>query len=223
MRRILIVDDEENITSLVKEYSSDYDYVVDEINDSMLVMDQIKNVHYDLVILDIMMPKMDGFSLAKKIKYSYPLIPIIMLSALESEDDKINCFDIGVDDYITKPFSLKELMARIKVVCDRYMKENNNLYEYETLTIDFNGYTLKVDNQLVDLTPKEFELLSLLVKNVDIALNRDFLIEKVWGYDYEKDDRTIDTHIKMLRNNLGRYRDLIVTVRSVGYKFVSRL
>lgn len=215
--RILIVDDEELIRNVVKEYSQLENYEVLEAEDGVEAIEVVKNNDIDLIIMDIMMPKLDGFSAYKQIK-EIKNIPIIMLSARSEEYDKLMGFDLGIDDYVTKPFSPKELMARVKAV----LKRTNNIsddYTYKDLVIDYQGRTVKIDDEEIKLTPKEYELLVYFVKNQNIALSREQLLSNVWGYDFFGDDRTIDTHIKMLRNNLGKYRDLIVTVRAVGYKF----
>ena len=164
------------------------------------------------------MPKLDGFSACKEIK-KIKDIPIIVLSARTEEFDKLVGFDLGIDDYVTKPFSPKELVARIKAVLKRENKTSNDIFKYEDLVIDFKAHNVKIEDKILKLTPKEYDLLVYFVKNKNIALTREQLLSNIWGYDFFGDDRTIDTHIKMLRNNLGKYRNLIVTVRAVGYKF----
>ena len=165
-----------------------------------------------------MMPKLDGFSACKEIK-KIKDIPVIVLSARGEEYDKLLGFDVGIDDYVTKPFSPKELIARIKAVMKRVNGEEENQFIYQDLVIDYKAHTVKINNEPLKLTPKEYDLLAYFVNNQNIALSREQLLSNIWGYDFYGDDRTIDTHIKMLRNNLGKYRDLIVTVRAVGYKF----
>lgn len=214
--KLLIVDDEKLIREVIKEYASQENYIVYEASNGEEALDIIKNRDIDVVILDIMMPKLDGYSTCKEIK-KIKDIPIIMLSARSEEFDKLNGFNLGIDDYITKPFSPKELMARIKAVSKR--NNLNDKFIYEDLVIDYQGHTVKIDNEEVKLTPKEYEILCFFTQNVNIALSREQLLSKLWGYDFFGDDRTIDTHIKMLRNNLGKYRDLIKTVRGLGYKF----
>ena len=177
----------------------------------------VKHNDVDIIIMDIMMPKMDGFkasSLIRKISDA----PIIMLSARDTELDKLNGFDLGIDDYITKPFSPKELIARIKAISKR-INMDNDIFIYDDLKIDYKAHSVFIGEKEINLTPKEYELLVYFIKNNNIALSRETLLSKIWGYDYYGDYRTIDTHIKMLRNNLGKYRDLIKTVRRVGYKF----
>lgn len=215
--KILIVDDEPLIREVIKEYCALENYEVIEAENGVEALEKIKTNDIDIIVLDIMMPKLDGFSTLKEIK-QIKNIPVILLSARKEEFDKLMGFDLGSDDYMTKPFSPKELIARIKAILKRTNKETDE-YIYDTLKIDFKGHTVYIDNEEIKLTPKEFELLSYFVKNENIALSREQLLSKIWGYDFYGDDRTIDTHIKMLRNNLKQYRDLIKTVRSMGYKF----
>lgn len=218
MSRILIVDDEKNIREVVKEYALLNGYEVDEANDGMEALDKLASTSFDCVILDIMMPKLDGFSTCKKIKKLYQ-IPVIMLSARQEEYDKLFGFELGVDDYVIKPFSPKELMARIKVVIDRGQKKEQKVFKLDGLEVDYSGRSVTIDGEKVNLTPKEIDLLIYMTKNVNIALSREQLLDEVWEYNYIGEDRTVDTHIKMLRHNLGKYRDHVVTVRGMGYKF----
>ena len=218
MIKILIVDDEIKIREVVKEYSKVSGYECDEASNGLDAIEMIKKHDYDCVILDIMMPELDGFTACKKIK-ELKDIPIIMLSARQEEDDKLFSFDMGVDDYVTKPFSPKELMARIKVVCERRNKKANDKYVFDGLVIDIGGRVVTIDGERIMLTPKELDLLIYLVENKNIALAREKILAAVWDSDFYGDDRTVDTHIKMLRNDLGKYRDNIVTVRGMGYKF----
>ncbi len=215
--KVLIVDDEQLIREVIKEYCESEKYETSECDNGLDAIEKIKKEDFDCIILDIMMPKMDGLSAYKEIK-KIKDIPTIILSARGEEYDKLLGFDLGVDDYITKPFSPKELIARIKAVTKR-VKEDKDEFIYKGLKIDFKGYTIKVDNKEISVTPKEFEILSYLIKNKNVAISRENLLEAIWGYDFFGDDRTIDTHIKMLRNSLGKYRDIIHTVRGVGYKF----
>lgn len=217
--RILIVDDEELIRSVIKEYCDSNNYETDEATSGKEALDKLKNDLYDLMILDIMMPEMDGYTLLKEIPKEYK-VPTIVLSARGEEYDKLTGFDLGIDDYLTKPFSPKELMARIKAILNRTNKKAPDIYTYQTLELNQSSHTLKIDNKAVSITPKEFDLLSYLITNKGIAISRDQLLSSVWGYDYYGDDRTVDTHIKMLRNNLDTYRDHIKTVRGLGYKYV---
>ena len=216
--KILIVDDEIKIREVVSEYAKASGYECDQASNGKDAIDMVAANNYDCVILDIMMPELDGFSACKKIK-AIKNVPVIMLSARTEEDDKIFSFDLGVDDYVTKPFSPKELMARIRVVCERNAPKSADKYVIDTLVIDVLGRSVTIDNKKVTLTPKELDLLIYMVENKNIALGRDKLLSAVWEMDYYDDDRTIDTHIKMLRKDLGPYADHIVTVRGMGYKF----
>ncbi|HIS90205.1 MAG TPA: response regulator transcription factor [Candidatus Faecisoma merdavium] len=213
---VLIVDDEERIRTLIKEYCLNENYDVLESSDGKEALDTIKNSKVDIVILDIMMPNMDGLTAYNEIKkYN---IPTIILSARSEEYDKLIGFDLGVDDYVTKPFSPKELIARIKAVTKRF-NDLTDSYIYKNLRVDFKGHVVYIKDKEIKLTPKEYDLLVYFINNKNVALSREELLSKIWGYDFYGDDRTIDTHIKMLRNNLGEYRDLIQTVRGMGYKF----
>ena len=216
--KILIVDDEDMIREVIKEYSEDVGYQTDEAEDGKIALEKINKNTYDLLILDIMMPEMDGFTVLKNISKE-KMIPTIVLSARGEEYDKLNGFDLGIDDYLTKPFSPKELIARIKAVLNRTQKNLPTLYRYKTLEVNFSAHTRKIDDKIINITPKEFEILTYLIENKDMAISREQLLSKLWGYDFFGDDRTVDTHIKMLRSNLGIYRNLIETVRGVGYKF----
>ena len=216
--RILVVDDEKGIRTVIKEYLENEAYEVVEASDGKEAIYITQEQSFDLIIMDIMMPIMDGYSACKEILKSKS-IPVIMLSARTNECDKLLGFELGIDDYITKPFSPKELVARVKAILKRNSSPTNEEFIYGDLTVDFRAHTVKIKNEEIKLTPKEYELLCYFIHNANIALSREQLLMNVWGYDFFGDDRTIDTHIKMLRNNLGEYRDLIVTVRSVGYKF----
>ena len=221
MYKILVVDDEMNIRRVVREYAEFEGYEVDEAENGMAAIEKVKNNDYDLIVMDIMMPKLDGFSTCKELKKSKD-IPVIMLSARGEEYDKLFGFEIGIDDYVVKPFSPKELMARIKAVIKRNSSQENVLPErlvFDGLEIDLAGREVYVDGKKASMTPKEYDLLFYLVKNKNLALTRDKLLEEVWGYDFFGVDRTVDTHIKMLRNSLGNYRKFIVTLRGMGYKF----
>ena len=217
--KILIVDDEKGIRSVIKEYCESNNYETDEAENGLLAIKKLKTNNYDLLILDIMMPEMDGYTMLKELPPE-KRIPTIILSARGEEYDKLTGFDLGIDDYITKPFSPKELIARVKAILKRTSKNLPNIYKKEELEINFEAHTLKINNEIISLTPKEFEILTYLIKNNNIAISREQLLANVWGYDYFGDDRTVDTHIKMLRNNLKEYRNLITTVRGVGYKYV---
>ena len=219
--KILIVDDEANIRRVVREYAEFEGYETDEAGDGMEAVTKAKAADYDVIIMDIMMPRLDGYSACKEIRKTKNT-PIIMLSARGEEYDKLFGFELGIDDYVVKPFSLKELMARIKAVSTRRSAAQQPMPEritFEGLEIDMAGREVYVNGQKANMTPKEYDLLFYLVKNRNIALTRDKLLEEVWGYDFFGDDRTVDTHIKMLRNSLGEYRKFIVTLRGMGYKF----
>lgn len=221
MAKLLMVDDEEKIRTVVKEYALFEGHSIDEACDGMQAVEKAKNGDYDLIIMDVMMPRLDGFSACKEIR-KYKHTPVIMLSARTEEYDKLFGFEIGVDDYVVKPFSPKELMARVSAVLKRskgIAKASEEIVTYKGLSINFTAREVTIDDKKISLTPKEYDLLFYLVRNMNIALSREKLLEEVWGYDFYGDDRTVDTHIKMLRNNLGDYRHLIVTLRGMGYKF----
>ncbi|MDE6034972.1 MAG: response regulator transcription factor [Ruminococcus sp.] len=222
MAHILIVDDEINIRKVVREYAEFEGYEVTEAENGMEAVSLCQDCDYDLIIMDVMMPRLDGYSACKEI-HKTKKIPVIMLSARGEEYDKLFGFEIGVDDYVVKPFSPKELMARVKVVLKRNsvpeQSASQDKYVFEGLEVDISGREVYVNGVKASMTPKEYDLLFFLVKNKNIALSRDRLLEEVWGYDFFGDDRTVDTHIKMLRNSLGEYRRFIVTLRGLGYKF----
>ena len=221
MKKILVVDDEEKIRSIIRKYGEFEGYEVAEACDGMDAIEKVKaNSDYDVIIMDVMMPELDGFSACSEIK-KIKDIPVIMLSARGEEYDRIHGFEAGVDDYVVKPFSPKELMMRIKVVTSRSRSESEavDVFRYEGLEVNFTARTVSIDGKRIDMSPKEYELLFYLVRNKNIALERERLITEVWGYDYYGDDRTLDTHIKLLRNSLGEYRKLLVTLRGVGYRF----
>ncbi|MCR5581508.1 MAG: response regulator transcription factor [Pseudobutyrivibrio sp.] len=221
MKKILVVDDEEKIRSIIRKYGEFEGYEVTEACDGMDAIDKVKaNSDIDVIIMDVMMPELDGFSACSEIK-KIKDIPVIMLSARGEEYDRIHGFEAGVDDYVVKPFSPKELMMRVNVVTSRSKSDDGamDIFKYEGLEINFTARTVSIDGQRIDMSPKEYELLFYLVRNKNIALERERLITEVWGYDYYGDDRTLDTHIKLLRNSLGEYRRLLVTLRGVGYRF----
>ena len=222
MQRILVVDDEKMIRNVIKEYAEFDGFEVTEAEDGMEAVEICRREDFDLIVMDIMMPRLDGYSAIKEIRKTKQ-IPVIMLSARGEEYDKLFGFEIGVDDYVVKPFSPKELMARVKVVLKRGKTaeetSKSDKYTFEGLEIDITGREVYVNGKKASMTPKEYDLLFYLVKNKNIALTRDKLLEEVWGYDFFGDDRTVDTHIKMLRNSLGEYRKFIVTLRGMGYKF----
>jgi DNA-binding response OmpR family regulator len=219
--KVLIVDDEDMIRNVLKEYVEFEGNQAYEAADGMQAVRMCRENDYDIILMDVMMPKLDGFSAVKEIK-KFKDIPVIMLSARGEEYDKLFGFELGVDDYVTKPFSPKEVMARINVVTKRRHAEvetNRDVVTFEGLTVDMAGRNVYVDGEKADLTPKEYEILFYFIKNKGIALTREKLLYDVWGFDFYGDDRTVDTHIKMLRANLKEYRKFIVTLRGLGYKF----
>lgn len=217
---VLIVDDEILIREVVKEYCLNEKYNIFEASNGEEAINIVKRSNIDIVILDIMMPLLDGFSACKEIK-KIKDIPIIILSARTTEIDKLYGFDLGIDDYVIKPFSPKELIARIKVVTGR-IKKQENVFKYKNLIIDFTSRFVSINNKEIFLTPKQYDLLSYFIKNKGVALSREQIITNVWSYDFYGDDRTIDSHIKILRNNLGEYKNLIITIRGMGYKFETK-
>ena len=221
MKRLLIVDDEDKIREVIKEYAEFSGYVAEEAADGMSAIGMVKLNDYDLIIMDVMMPKLDGFSAVKEIQ-KIKSIPVIMLSARGEEHDKLFGFELGIDDYVVKPFSPKELMARVNAVLNRVDasdKSSQTIEKFDGLEVNFAARTISVDGKRIELTPKEYDLLFYMIQNKNIALSRDRLLSDIWGYDFFGDDRTIDTHVKNLRNSLGPYRKFIVTLRGVGYKF----
>lgn len=220
MDRILIVDDEAKIREVIREYGEFEGYEVEEASDGMGAVNICKAKDFDIVIMDIMMPKLDGYSAVKEIRKTKD-IPVLMLSARGEEYDKLFGFEIGIDDYVIKPFSPKEVMARVKVIINRHKSREkvSKKLVFDGLEIDFEGRNVFVDGKKAEMTPKEYDLLFYMVKNKNIALSREKLLNEIWGFDFFGDDRTVDTHIKMLRNSLGKYREFIVTLRGLGYKF----
>ena len=209
---ILIVDDDFKIREIVKEYASIDGYSIFEASNGKETFDIISKIKLDIIILDVMLPDMTGFEIVKKIKD----IPVLMLSAKSEEVDKLTGFENGAIDYITKPFSPKELMARIKVISH---KKNENIYKFDGVTIDKNSKKIYVDDKEVKITLKEYELLDYFIKNKNILLSRESILYNVWNIDFKGTDRTIDTHVKMLRKHLNKYGNHIVTVRGGGYRF----
>ncbi len=215
--KVLVCDDETLIREVIKEYLLSEKYEVFEASNGVEAILTVKNENIDLIIMDIMMPKMDGYQAIKEIKKIQD-VPFIVLSARSEEFDKLIGFDIGIDDYVTKPFSPKELVARVKAVLKR-TQNDILLMQYETLVLNDSAHEVTIDGEIVLLTPKEYDLLKYLMQNKNIALSRESILSNIWGYDFYGDERTVDTHIKTLRNNLGKYRDVIKTVRGMGYKF----
>ncbi len=227
MYKILTVDDEEMIRKLIRKYAEFESHEVTEAADGMEAVKLCRERDFDIIIMDIMMPELDGFSACREIR-KIKDTPIIMLSARGEEYDKINGFELGVDDYVVKPFSPKELMLRIEAVMKR-IKANDtqkepphDIVEIEGLRADITARLVYVDGERIDMSPKEYDLFFYMLKNRNIALSREKLITEVWGYDFYGDDRTLDTHIKLLRKSLGNYARLIVTLRGVGYRFESK-
>lgn len=221
MQTILIVDDEKGIRDILKEYAEFNGYAYEEASNGFEAIQKVKEKKIDLIIMDVMMPGLDGFGAVKEIK-KLSDIPTIMLSARGEEYDKLFGFELGIDDYVTKPFSPREVFARIGVIIKRksFKKEQvNEKLVFDGLEIDLTGRIVLVDGERAPLTPKEYDLLFYLVRNKGIAMSREKLLQEVWGYDFYGENRTVDTHIKMLRGNLGKYRDHIVTLRGMGYKF----
>lgn len=225
MYKILIVDDEEKIRTLVKKYAVFEGHEVTEASNGMEAIRICENKDFDIIVLDVMMPELDGFSTCRKIRQTKQT-PILMLSARGEEYDRINGFELGIDDYVVKPFSPKELMLRIDAIVRR-TKVNTKTTEdktvsFEGFTVDFDGRIVCIDNKRIDMSPKEYDLLFYMVKNRGRALTRENLITNVWGFNYYGDDRTLDTHIKLLRQHLGEYSRFIVTLRGVGYRFETK-
>jgi two-component system, OmpR family, response regulator ResD len=222
--KLLIVDDEQKIRELIGKYAAFEGYEYSEAENGMQAVEIARNTSFDLIIMDIMMPELDGFSASREIRKTYPAVPIILLSARGEEYDKIHGFELGIDDYVVKPFSPKELMLRIGAVLRRVRgaapgEEAHQTSVVEGMTVDYTARRVTIDGADVELSPKEYDLLFYLVRNRGIALTRDKLISEVWGYDFFGDDRTLDTHIKLLRRQLGDYARYIVTLRGVGYRF----
>lgn len=222
MSRLLIVDDETNIRELIKKYAAFEGYEVEEATNGLEAIEKCQTGSFNLVIMDVMMPELDGFSAVKEIRKTKN-IPIIMLSARGEEYDRLHGFDLGIDDYVVKPFSPKELMMRVNAILNRYLANSivvpSNEYVCEKLKIDLKARIVTIDGVRIEMTPKEYELLTYLIKNENMAVTREELLSKVWGYDFFGDDRTLDTHMKLLRRKLGEYGKHIVTLRGVGYRF----
>ena len=218
MAKLLIVDDEDKIRTLIKKYALFEGYEVVEAANGFEAIAKCANMRFDLILMDIMMPELDGYSAVREIRKTSQT-PIIMLSAKGEEYDRIHGFELGVDDYVVKPFSVRELMMRIGAVIKRSQGSDLNEFIYQGLKISFSARTVSVDGEKLHLSPKEYDLLFYLVKNKGIALSREQCLSTVWGYDFYGDDRTLDTHIKTLRKSLGSYGSCIVTCRGVGYRF----
>ena len=227
MYNILVVDDESRIRSIIKKYAEFEGHTVTEAADGMEAVHFCRSAQFDIIIMDIMMPELDGFSACREIRKNSQT-PIIMLSARGEEYDKINGFELGIDDYVVKPFSPKELMLRIEAVMKRVNRKFDGSEKKENTVISIDNGGLRadvtarivyIDGARVDMSPKEYDLFFYMLKNRNIAISREKFISEVWGYDFFGDVRTLDTHIKLLRKSLGRYAGLIVTLRGVGYRF----
>jgi DNA-binding response OmpR family regulator len=222
MSKLLVVDDEFRIRELIRKYAEFEGHTVEEAVDGMQAIEVCRKNKYDLIIMDVMMPELDGFSACREIR-RFSSTPVIMLSARGEEYDKIHGFELGSDDYVVKPFSPKELMMRVNAVLKRSSgaqeSSDKDEFVYEGLKVDFSARIVTVDGERIDMTPKEYELLFYMVRNKGLALTRESLISEVWGYDFFGDERTLDTHIKLLRKSLGDYSKCIVTLRGVGYRF----
>lgn len=218
MYHILVVDDEAKIREIIKKYALFEGYRVSEAANGMEAIDLCRTEPFDLIIMDVMMPELDGFSACREIR-KYSRTPILMLSARGEEYDRIHGFELGIDDYVVKPFSPKELMMRVAAIIKRSGGEENNRFVFEGLTVDFTARLVFIDEQRIDMSPKEYDLFFYMVRNRGVALTRERLIHDVWGYDFYGDDRTLDTHVKLLRKSLGRYSRCIITLRGVGYRF----
>ncbi len=221
MARLLIVDDEQKIREMIKKYAIFEGHQVMEAADGFTAVELCETNDFDMIIIDVMMPELDGFSTVKAIR-RFKQTPVIMLSARGEEYDKIHGFEVGVDDYVVKPFSVKELMMRVQAILSRrgtVVGDDADTAQYEGLFINYSARTVTVNGVRVDLSPKEYDLLFYMSRNKNIALSRERLLTEVWGFDYYGDDRTLDTHIKLLRKSLGEYQKFIVTVRGVGYRF----
>lgn len=215
--KVLVVDDEVLIREVLKEYLLLEKYQVYEANDGQEAIDIVLKNDIDFIIMDIMMPKMDGYQAVKEIK-KIKNVPVLFLTARTEEFDKLLGFELGIDDYVTKPFSPKEVIARIKAIMKRENK-NQAIFTFKNLVMDDNAHEVKINNTPIFLTLKEYDLLKYFIQNQNIALTREQILNQIWGYDFYGDDRTIDTHIKTLRQRLGDYGKCIKTIRKVGYKF----
>lgn len=220
MVKLLVCDDEEGLRKIVRKYAEYEGYEVFEASNGREAIELSEQEVFDVIIMDIMMPELDGFSAVKEIRKNSN-VPIIMVSARGEEYDKMLGFELGVDDYVVKPFSSKELMLRVQAILRRVNQQfqQNDVIKIKDLVIDMSAYKVTINNEVIQLAPKEYELLFLLVKNKNIALLRSNIIESIWGYDYDGDDRTLDTHMKLLRKSLGEYASHIKTIRNVGYRF----
>lgn len=225
MSKLLVVDDEEKLRGVIKKYAEFEGYEVIEASDGMEGIELCQKNVFDIIVMDVMMPELDGFSAVREIR-KFSDVPVIMLSARGEEYDKLHGFDLGIDDYVVKPFSSKEIMRRVSAILRRAGTKTNSedrndhiMFTHEGLVVDITAHRVTVDGKQVDMAPKVYELLFYMIKNKNIALTREKLISEIWGYDYYGDDRTLDTHIKLLRQALGAYSKLVITLRNIGYRF----
>ena len=218
---ILVVDDEERMRKLIKDFLTNKGYHILEAEDGEKALEiyQENKSKIMLILLDVMMPKLDGWSVLRQIRQENKELPIIMLTARGEEQDELFGFELGVDEYISKPFSPKILVARVEAILKRTKKEKDKFKDYGGIIIDPDGRTVKVDGKQIELSLREYELLKYLIDNENIALSRDKILNNVWNYDYYGDSRTIDSHIKKIRHKLGKKGKYIETMRGVGYKF----
>ena len=224
MYKILVADDEQNIRELIKKYAKYEGFEVDDASNGLEVIEKAKDKEYDIIIMDIMMPELDGFSAVREIR-KFSDIPVIVLSARGEEYDKLHGFELGIDDYVVKPFSPKELMMRINAVLlrsKRTKKVDGDVVKYNELVIDQEARIVYINKQRIDMTPKEYNLLLYLMKNQNVAVTREQLLTNIWGYEFFGDDRTLDTHMKLLRKKIGEYGKNIITIRGVGYRFETK-
>ncbi|MEG0308486.1 MAG: response regulator transcription factor [Clostridium sp.] len=226
MSKILICDDEAGLRSVIKRYAIFEGHQVYEAGDGMEAVNLCLSEKFDMIIMDIMMPELDGFSAVKEIRKTSDT-PVIMLSARGEEYDKVLGFEVGVDDYVVKPFSSKEIMLRVNAILRRTAKlttathdnEGHIIFEKDGFKADMTAYKVFIDGELIDMAPKEYDLLFFLIRNKNIAIPREKILTGVWGFDYFGDDRTLDTHMKLLRKHIGGYASLITTLRGLGYRF----
>lgn len=227
MGHLLICDDESGLRAVLSRYATFSGHTVTEAENGKQAVELCETTDFDLIVLDVMMPEMDGFSALVEIRKQKD-IPVLMLTAKGEEYDKVLGFELGVDDYVVKPFSSKEVMLRINAILRRAeigeqarkpQDTAHELFEQEGLRVDLTSYTVTVDGVVVDLSPKEYELLFFLIRHQNIAMTREKILTDVWGYDYFGDDRTLDTHMKLLRAHLSPYGRMIKTLRGVGYRF----
>lgn len=219
--KVLLIEDEDRIREMVMYYLENQGFNVEEAENGKIGLEKFREVSYSIIILDVMLPGIDGWTVCREIRRSSE-VPIIMLTARGEEYDKLFGFELGVDDYLTKPFSPKELVARMKAVLKRGKGSQTEIekpiFEYQSLWINLDSRKVTIDGDTIDMTPKEFDLLKFFIKNPDKVFTREHLLSKVWGYEFGGDYRTVDTHVKMLRESLKTYRNIIVTVWGVGYK-----